>query len=218
MWHHCHYHATIKGLCFFSVQMTAKHEEQGTKLNASASPMPVCAHISVLQSTSSSMQRRVFIGVCVRRGVGALPWWRGHRAKMSRESGKRAIWIINRDGRARPPACKSNKMLPLAEPSRCNVAMKAGYPSRREALEPRYGESKSKPTLPNINPCDGSIDSLCLCVYLGMYLCVCTWGREYVCGALDLHRDMRRYQWVLRAAHACAQISILSYGAFSDVM
>lgn len=55
-------------------------------------------------------------------------------------------------------------MLPLAEPSRCNIAMKAGYPSGEEAPEPRYGESKSKPTLPNINPCDGSIDSLCLCV------------------------------------------------------
>lgn len=127
--------------------------------------------------------RTVCIGVCVCRGVGALPWWRGHRAKMSRESGKRAIWIIKRDGRARPPACKSNKMLPLAEPSRCNVAMKAGYPSRREALEPRYGESKSKPTLPNINPCDGSIDSLCLCVYLGMYLWVCAHEGGSMCVA-----------------------------------
>lgn len=85
-----------------------------------------------------------------------------HGAKMSIESGKKAIWIIKRGGRARPPACKSNKKLP--GPSRCNVAMKAGYRNRGEELEPCYGASKSKPTLPNINPCDGSIDSLCLCV------------------------------------------------------
>lgn len=57
---------------------------------------------------------------------------------MSKESGNRGILIIKRDGHARPPACESNKMLPLAEPSRCNVAMKPGYPSRGEAPDPRY--------------------------------------------------------------------------------
>lgn len=176
--------------------------------------MPVCAHINVLPSTSSSMQKSLYQCVC--RAVGALPWWRGHRAKMSMESGNRAVWIINRDGCARPPACKSNKMLPLAEPSRCNMAMKAGYPSREGGLEPCYGESISKPTLPNINLCDGSIDFLCLCVYLGMYLLVCA------------HEKGRKRQvsvWQTCVAQRCVLLShgaegrpAHSYRALSDVM
>lgn len=135
-----------------------------------------------------------------------MPWWRGHGAKMSMESGKRAIWIIKRDGRARPPACKSNKMLPLAEASRCNVAMKAGYPSKGEVLEPCYGKSKSKPTLPNINPCDGSIDSLCLCVYVGLDLC----KRECVCV------PMRRGEWgSMCVAHSiCTETCIAVSGCW----
>ena len=127
-------------------------------------------HTYVLLSTSSTMQKSLLTNWCVCGKAGALPWWRGHGAKMSMESGKRAVWIIKRDGRARPAACKSNKMLPLAEPSRCNMAMKAWIFKQRE---PCYGESKSKPTLPNINPSDGSIHSLCPCVYEGVYVCVC---------------------------------------------
>lgn len=80
------------------------------------------------------------------------------------------------------------------------MAMKAGHPSRGEALEPCYGESKSKTTLPNINPCDGSIGS---CI-VGLYLCLSMSMRrgkrgKYVCGALDLHRNMNRCQGVLKA-------------------
>lgn len=34
------------------------------------------------------------------------------------------------DGQAWPVACRPDKMLLLAEPSRCNMTIKAGYPSR----------------------------------------------------------------------------------------
>lgn len=153
------------------------HSEGSTECIGSPDVFTVCVHINVPVRTQSSMQRGLC--GCVHRGAGALPLWggEGHGAKMSRESGNGPVWIIKRDGRARPPACNSNKMLPLAEPSRCNVAMRAGYRSREEATEARYGERKSKPTLPSINPCDGSIDSLCLCVYPGMYLSVCTYEK-----------------------------------------
>lgn len=91
---------------------------------------------------------------------------------MSLESENGDIWIIKRDGVARLPAYESDKMLLLAEPPRCNVATKSGYPSKRETVEPCYGERKCKLTLPNINPCDGSIDSIALCA------CVCVHARE----------------------------------------
>ena len=124
------------------------------------------AHINVLPNQYSSMQNSLFFSVC--RGVIMLTQCNGHRAKMSMESGNRAVWIIKRDYCARRSECKSYNMLLLVGPSRCNTAMKAGYPSRGGAPKPCYGESKFQPTLPNINLCDGSIYTLYLSVYLGM--------------------------------------------------
>ena len=90
-------------------------------------------------------------------------------------------------------ACKSDKMLPLAEPSRCNMATKAGYPSRGRNVQPCYGESKFKLTLPNINPCDGSIDSLYLCIYVNMNLCVCVCILEEEESMCVAHRFSHRH-------------------------
>lgn len=45
-----------------------------------------------------------------------------------------------------------------------------------DVREPRYSESKPKPTLPNINPCDGSIDffmSPCVSGHVFVSVCVC---------------------------------------------
>lgn len=101
-------------------------------------------------------------------------------------------------------------MLLLAEPPRCNMAMKSGYPSKRETVEPCYGERKCKLTLPNINPRDGSIDSIALCACGHGFVCVCVCackrkrGRgKNVCGTLDFHRDVHLCHWMLKA-HACA--------------
>lgn len=166
--------------------------------------------LNVLSGASSSMQNSLYPDWCVRRRVGALPWWRGRGAEMSLESGNSAVWIIKREDRAKPPACKSDKMLPLTEPSRCNVAMKAGYPSRGRALEPCYGECKSEATLPNINPCDGSIDSLYLCVYLGMHAFVC------MCTCVRIVHVVHLICTEARSRQRCT--CILSYLALSDVM
>lgn len=70
-------------------------------------------------------------------------------------------------------------------------------------LEPHYSKIKSKPTLPSINPSDGSIGSFCLCVYLGMYLWAWTYEKsversKYICGALDFHREMHCHHWILK--------------------
>lgn len=69
-------------------------------------------------------------------------------------------------------------MLLLAEPPRCNVATKSGYPCRGERAEPCYGESKCRFTLPNINPCDGSIDSIASRACGHEFVCVREQERE----------------------------------------
>lgn len=64
------------------------------------------------------------------------------------------------------------------------------HPGRGE--EPRYNSSKSKPSLPNENPCDGLISCLCPCVYLGMYLYSC--ANERVPKVLSL--CVEGYPWI----------------------
>lgn len=81
-------------------------------------------------------------------------------------------------------------MLPLVEASRCKVAMKGRHPNKGEAVEPHYGKSKSsKPTLPSLNPCVGSI---------GLYASVCIWA------CISEHVHMRE---------ACKMLAFLTFTA-----